>query len=56
MTVSLQIFYMMTITIFKQNAEILSQSVISVENNRTFGNRTLFSKNRKLLNKKQQNR
>ena len=42
----------MTITIFKQNAEMLSQSVISVETNRTFGNRTLHSNNRK----QQQNR
>ena len=47
--VSLQILYMMKIAIFKQSAEILSQSVISVENNRTFGNPTLHSKNPNLL-------
>ena len=35
-TARLQILYMMKITIFKPNAEILLQSVISVENNRTF--------------------
>ena len=47
---------MMKITIFKQNAEILSQSVNSVENNRNFGNRTPHLKNPLLLKQKQQNR
>ena len=36
-TESLQIFYMLTITIFRQNAENVLQSVTSVENERNFG-------------------
>ena len=42
-------FCMLKIAIFRWNAEILLQSIISDGNNRTFGIHTLQSKNRKML-------
>ena len=44
-TESLQILYMLKITIFKQNSESVLQLVLSVKNDRMFGNRKVLNKN-----------